>query len=77
MRLTEDDYELKKILVTSSFPLFFYKKCHSCEQRIKKESMWRCIYWDDIWNEIEIMHLCTECCKTPKDAKEYVKNWGC
>lgn len=77
MRYTEEEFELKKIYTREIFPLVFYRQCHACDCFVKKEKMWLGLYYDRVWSDLEVFHLCSKCCETQDAVIQYIKNWEC
>ncbi len=73
MRYTEEEFELKRIHTKEIFPYFTYRQCYKCKNYIKKEKMWRGVYWDTYLAEIDILYVCKECCETKYQFLDYAK----
>ena len=73
MRYKEKDFKANKIKIKEVFPNFSHIQCFKCGDYIKKEKMWRGLYWYDIFEGFDFVFACKECCKDKEEFLEYAK----
>lgn len=67
---------------------WFWKTCHKCRDRLKKELMWRVRIYYDVYGRLDIpgewyrnrchqlheINVCGKCCPVERDVKNYIAN---